>query len=66
MKRFYIPEQVKTWIEDGNYYEKTERGFILFSGYFSGDNIPSSLKDMLSNLYNEYGVMKIEFIPKSI
>jgi len=66
MKKFYIESNIKNWIESGNYYEKTERGFILFSGYFSGDSIPESLRNILKNLYDKHGVMKIEFIPKSI
>lgn len=64
MKRFYIPDSVKSWIENGNYYEKTERGFILFCGHFSGDGIPSTLRDMLSNLYDELGAVKVEFLTR--
>lgn len=64
MKRFYIPDSVKSWIENGNYYEKTENGFILFSGYFSGDSIPSTLRDILSNLYDELGSVQVEFLPR--
>jgi hypothetical protein len=64
MKRFEMPDSIRSWIENGNYYEKTDGGFILYAGLFSGDGIPTTLSELLKSVYRDHGPVKVEFLTR--
>lgn len=61
-KRFKVSGKLKEWItRPGNYYEKIHNGgYVLLAGYFSGDDIPEDLQQLLRRMYDEFDKTPVE------
>lgn len=56
-------KNIMNWISrpHNHMYKEHNGGYVLYSGYFSGDDIPFELQNILSDLYDKYGLIAVEF-----